>query len=150
MMKRLLYLFMPLLCCACEENTSIDPTLMPEATKTGKNTLGCLIDGWIYTGGRFGLPKATIINDEKTDYCLIETKVGIFKTLRFKLVNPTVNAECAYIDAILEEENMWNGSAFITREDGTVISGTFSGNRITEGRFDIRYIEKNTEENIAY
>ncbi|MCF0256253.1 hypothetical protein [Bacteroides heparinolyticus] len=150
MMKKLLYLFMLLLCCACEENTSVDPTLMPEATKTGKNTLGCLIDGWIYTGGRFGLPKATIISDEKASYYLIRTQVDRFKTLEFKLVNPTANAECTYIDAIFEGENLGNGKAFITRKDGIVISGTFSGNKITEGRFDIKYTEKNTEEDIAY
>ena len=150
MMKKLLYLFMLLLCCACEENTSVDPTLMPEATKNGKNTLGCLIDGWIYTGGRFGLPKATIISDEKAGYCLIRTQVNRFKTLEFKLVNPTANAECTYIDAIFEGENLGNGKAFITRKDGIVISGTFSGNKITEGRFDIKYTEKNTEEDIAY
>lgn len=43
------------LCCACDgEDFSADPTLMPPATQTGANTFGCLIDGWIYTGQRYG------------------------------------------------------------------------------------------------
>lgn len=43
------------LCCACNgEDFSADPTLMPPATQTGANTFGCLIDGWIYTGQRYG------------------------------------------------------------------------------------------------
>ncbi|WP_243462699.1 hypothetical protein [Bacteroides stercorirosoris] len=51
-MKKLLFLFLLVLCCACEEDKSVDPTLMPEATTTGQNTLGCLIDGWyILPGG---------------------------------------------------------------------------------------------------
>lgn len=151
MMKRLLYLFMLMACCACAaEDTSVDPTLMPEATVSGKNTLGCLIDGRIYTGGRFGLPKASIISDEKGSYLLIEAKVDRFKTLEFKLVDPTANAECEYVDALFGGENTGKGKAFITRKDGNVISGTFGGGRITEGRFDIRYTEKDTGGNIAY
>lgn len=43
------------LCCACDgEDFSVDPTLMPPATQTGANTFGCLIDGWVYTGQRYG------------------------------------------------------------------------------------------------
>lgn len=43
------------LCCACDgEDFSADPTLMPPATQTGANTFGCLIDGWVYTGQRYG------------------------------------------------------------------------------------------------
>ena len=35
-----------------------------------------------------------------------------------------------------------DGEAYITRMDGTIISGTFSGGSIKEGRFDIKYREK--------
>ena len=66
MTKKLLSLLLPLtfLCFAsCEEDESVDPSLMPAATTVGANTFGCLIDGWVYTSGRFGLPKVT---DEST------------------------------------------------------------------------------------
>ena len=50
-MKKLLFLFLLVCCCACDEDKTVDPTLMPEATTTGANTLGCLIDGWVYVDG---------------------------------------------------------------------------------------------------
>lgn len=64
-MKKLLFLFLLICCCACEEDRSVDPTLMPEATTTGENTLGCLIDGWVYTSGRYGIPSARFYDDEE-------------------------------------------------------------------------------------
>ena len=55
-MRHLLFICLLLFCVACEENESVDPTVMPEATTTGANTFGCLVDGWVYTSGRWGLP----------------------------------------------------------------------------------------------
>ena len=45
-MKHILFICLLFFCIACEENKSVDPTLMPEATATGANTFGCLVDGW--------------------------------------------------------------------------------------------------------
>ena len=42
-MRHLLFICLLLFCVACEENESVDPTIMPEATTTGANTFGCLI-----------------------------------------------------------------------------------------------------------
>ena len=44
-MRHLLFICLLLFCVACEENESVDPTIMPEATTTGANTFGCLVDG---------------------------------------------------------------------------------------------------------
>ena len=56
-MRHLLFICLLLFCVACEENESVDPTIMPEATTTGANTFGCLVDGWVYTSfcGIFGV-----------------------------------------------------------------------------------------------
>lgn len=53
-MRHLLFICLLLFCVACEENESVDPTIMPEATTTGANTFGCLVDGWVYTSGGGG------------------------------------------------------------------------------------------------
>ncbi|MFQ6928057.1 MAG: hypothetical protein ACLRS8_08460 [Parabacteroides merdae] len=54
-MRHLLFICLLLFCVACEENESVDPTIMPEATTTGANTFGCLVDGWVYAlSGRWG------------------------------------------------------------------------------------------------
>ncbi|WP_291528832.1 hypothetical protein [Bacteroides sp. UBA939] len=138
-MKKLLYVFLLILCYACEEDKSIDPTLMPEATTTGENTLGCLIDGWVYTAGRFGSPEVRVRNDEENHYIDIEAQIDRFSDLHFTLVNPQQGATCTYTNVVFDQERLPDGEAHITRMDGSVISGTFSGGNIREGRFDIRY-----------
>lgn len=143
MMKKLLLLFMVFLCCSCEEDKSVDPTLMPEATMEGKNTFGCLIDGWVYTGERFGKPEAIVSISENTNYIIIRATVNFFTTLEFTLINPVANAECAYTNASFDEKKLEDGKAYITRKDGSIISGTFSGGTMTKGRFDIRYTSGN-------
>ena len=50
-MRHLLLICLLLFCVACEENESVDPTVMPEATTTGANTFGCLVDGCIQAAG---------------------------------------------------------------------------------------------------
>lgn len=52
-MKHILFICLLFFCIACEENKSVDPTLMPEATATGANTFGCLVDGWVSVSGRW-------------------------------------------------------------------------------------------------
>jgi len=106
------------LCCACDgEDFSADPTLMPPATQTGANTFGCLIDGWIYTGQRYG-------PDHKASYY------------------PAYNEdEKATVHVYVQEERLEDGIVNITRFDlnNRIISGTFEGGRVTEGRFDLTF-----------
>lgn len=149
-MKKLLFLFLLVLCCACEEDKSVDPTLMPEATTTGQNTLGCLVDGWVYASGRFGKPDVRTYDEEGNHYVTIGAEVGVFSHLRFTLVNPRQGAVCNYINATFDEEALEDGEAYITRMNGTVISGTFSGGNIKEGRFDIRYSEDSEGGDVVY
>lgn len=138
-MKKLLFLFALVLFCACEEDMSVDPTLMPQATSVGENTLGCLIDGWVYACGRYGKPTASVSDDEDNHYVVINAEVALFRVLRFVLVNPRQGATCTYTNASFDRETLEDGEAYITYMNGTVISGTFSGGSITEGRFDIKY-----------
>lgn len=144
-MKKILFLLMLVLCCACQEDKRIDPTLMPQATTTGENTLGCLVDGWVYTSGRFGSPTVTIGKDEKNIYVKIYAPVGFNAGLHFVLVNPQQGVTCLYTNAYFDGGNLGDGEAHITRMDGKVISGTFSGEGIEEGRFDIRYYQETEE-----
>lgn len=138
-MKKILFLLMLVLCYACEEDKSVDPTLMPPATTTGENIVGCLIDGWVYTSGRFGDPKITTDSDEENFYVEICCKVGPINELSILLVNPQQGATCTYKNTWFGGEDLPDGEAYITRMDGKVISGTFSGGPITEGRFDLKY-----------
>lgn len=144
-MKKILFLFMLVLCYACEEDKSIDPTLMPKATTTGENTLGCLIDGWVYTSPRFGSPAVTIGKDEKNIYVKISAKVGFNAGLHFVLVNPQQGVTCIYTNTWFAGKELGDGEAHISRMDGKVISGTFSGEGIKEGRFDINYYQVDEE-----
>lgn len=64
---------------ACEENESVDPTVMPEATTTGANTFGCLVDGWVYTSGRWGLPVAEYLEWEEGSSMTVSAQVGQFR-----------------------------------------------------------------------
>ena len=56
-MRHLLFICLLLFCVACEENESVDPTIMPEATTTGANTFGCLVDGCGIFGAGRGLQR---------------------------------------------------------------------------------------------
>ena len=55
MKKYILILFSIISFWSCKEteNESIDITVLPSATTTGANTFGCLMDGWVYVGGRY-------------------------------------------------------------------------------------------------
>ena len=53
MKKYILILFSIISFWSCTEDESIDITVLPSVTTTGANTFGCLMDGWIYVGGRY-------------------------------------------------------------------------------------------------
>lgn len=142
-MKKVIFLLPLFACLSCAEDTTVDPTLMPAATSNGQNTFGCLVDGWVYTSGRFGLPEAKGYVNESNYYVDISAPVGRFSNIRFTLVNPRVNTSCAYTNATLGQDNLPVGQAFITRNDGEIISGTFEGGNLSQGRFDIKYEAEN-------
>lgn len=140
-MKKLLFLSILLIFCACDEDKSVDPTIMPPATTTGENTIGCLIDGWIYASGRFGKPEASAYKEKENHYVRIESEVGLFIMLSFTLVNPIEGATCTYTKATFDGGMIEDGKAYITRLNGKIVSGTFAGGDISEGRFDVKYEE---------
>ena len=122
-MRHLLFICLLLFCVACEENESVDPTIMPEATTTGANTFGCLVDGWVYTSGRWGMPSAEYLEREEGSSVTVSAQVGLGSYISF------------------ENQNMEDGKVYISRMSDGVFSGTFEGGRITEGRFDLKYKE---------
>ncbi len=142
----LLLLLMPLCFASCEEDESVDPSLMPDATTEGVNTFGCLIDGWVYTSGRYGLPEVKDESTAEENRLVIIAPVGLFgEAVRLTLLNPAEGVTCACtIEGTAEVRE--EGQAFISRKDGWIVSGTFSGERVTEGRFDVRYAEPGTGE----
>lgn len=141
-MKKVLFLLPLFACLACTEDPSVDPTLMPAATTEGQNTFGCLIDGWVYTSGRFGLPQADSYINEGCYYIDINVPVGQFSAIHLTLVNPLENTTCTYTNAQIDQDNLPDGKAHISRNDGSIISGTFEGGNLSEGRFDIKYADE--------
>ncbi len=150
-MKKIIGLCILLLCLACNEDESFDPTIMPEITLTGEKTFGCLVDGWLYSSGRWGTPKATHKIKEDNTYVEIVAPIEHMGTsefidhssyIRLTLVNPKKGETVIYTDAVFEGEKLENGKANILRMDNGIISGTFEGTRMTNGRFDLKYLEE--------
>ncbi len=140
-MKILYSLFLILLSAwlvSCEEDKSVDPTLMPEATMEGANTFGCLIDGWVYASGRFGLPQVKDESSGSESRFVLTAPVGTFEAVSLTFLNPVAGQECDYTAVTSGGEDLGAGRASISRRDGFVFSGTFAGGRISEGRFDVR------------
>lgn len=140
-MKNILFTILLFLCMACEENKSVDPSIMPEITTTGENTFGCLVDGWVYASGRWGLPTAEYINREDTSYVKIVAEVGFESYVRFTIPNPKPGETISYVDVSFDYQSVEDGKAHILRMDNGIISGTFEGKRLTKGRFDLKYKE---------
>ena len=88
-MRHLLFICLLLFCVACEENESVDPTVMPEATTTGANTFGCLVDGWVYTSGRWGLPVAEYWEREEGSGMTVSAQVGLGSFIVLRLPTPS-------------------------------------------------------------
>ena len=87
-MKHILFICLLFFCVACDENESVDPTVMPEATTIGANTFGCLVDGWVYVGGRWGLPAAEYVQLADSTGMTVSAQVGFDSYLRFSIANP--------------------------------------------------------------
>lgn len=140
-MKHILFICLLFFCIACEENKSVDPTLMPEATTTGENTFGCLIDGWVYVSGRWGLPAAEFIQMEDSAGMTVSAQVGFDSYVSFTIPNPQQGETLPCTNMIFENQTISDGKVHITRMSEGIFSGTFECDRITKGRFDLKYKE---------
>ena len=132
---------------------------MPPATTIGAETFGCLIDGWLYVGGRYrdygywfgpsvDSPSIKFLYNEKQAEVDVSVMVKQDRYIRFTIVSPQEGQESEFTNARFGEEKLKNGTVTITRFDTerNIISGTFSGGRITNGRFDVHY--KDQEEDL--
>nr|WP_320058610.1 hypothetical protein [uncultured Bacteroides sp.] len=141
-MKYLVLICALFLCMACEEDRSVDPTIMPQATTTGENTFGCLMDGWVYVSGRWGTPVTTYSKQEGDTYNMtISAEVDLKSYITFTILNPKQGQIVDYTDASFDTQSLEDGKVRITRMSNGIISGTFEGTRMTKGRFDLKYRE---------
>lgn len=109
-MRHLLFICLLLFCVACEENESVDPTIMPEATTTGANTFGCLVDGWVYTSGRWGMPSAEYLEREEGSSVTVSAQVGLGSYIRFTIADPKEGETLPYVNLSLKiKYGRWQG-----------------------------------------
>ena len=153
----------------CKTDKRIDPTVMPAVTTTGEHTFGCLVDGWVTVGGRYYDEGSPIIYDDNHSIVFnyyasanyvdvrVKTKDMPNQYLKFRIKGVDKDAElpqknCTFENAIFSDLQGSGGSETTIDSVGSVIitnlvltdslkimSGTFSGKRMTEGRFDVRY-----------
>ena len=163
-MKKIFFIcFLTLMCASCDEDEWVDVTVMPEETVGGAQTFGCLVDGWLYVGGRYSDPGFYgstpsinfICNADKTKVA-VKVKVRKYEYITFTINNPKAGEQCTFTEAkhILEPESgtgasntidLGSGIVEITRFDDTIISGRFgsdTGKPISHGRFDVKYVIK--------
>lgn len=139
-MKHILFICLLFLCIACEENKSVDPTIMPEKTTVGANTFGCLVDGWLYAGGRWGNPTAEYVKMVSNNMT-VSAQVGFDSFIRFTIPEPQEGETYSSVNIQFDGQTFEDGEVRILRMSDGVFSGTFEGKRVTEGRFDLRYSE---------
>lgn len=138
-MKKLWLLGLLVSCMACDEDYSVDPTILPSATTTGENTIGCVIDGWVYSSKRFGEASISTYAVEEGDSVAIHARVGNSDYLEFGFCSPEAGKSLPYTDVLLNGERQDAGSVTITRMGNGVLSGTFEGGNVIHGRFDMEY-----------
>ena len=152
---------------SCNTDRSIDPTVMPEESAIGAQTFGCLVDGWLYIGGRYSKlygtfdPQGSIqfIYDAVSNNMNVEVKVKAkgktYEYIAFTINNPIKGENCTFTNARwLDKENnldiaLGNGTGTVEiiqfDKSEKVFSGRFySGNKngdgiITHGQFDVKY-----------
>ncbi|NCC10857.1 MAG: hypothetical protein EOM31_10220 [Bacteroidia bacterium] len=151
-MKKLIYIVLTtllLVSCTYEDET-VDPTVMPPATTIGANTFGCLIDGWLYVGGRYWdyevkegthHPLSFVYNEEEQLFTA-EVRVGAYQTITFKIEHPVSGKQSPLTDFYFDDQKLEDGKVLITHFDTRkkIISGTFGNDgQLTHGRFDTTY-----------
>lgn len=149
MKKYIFILFSIISFWSCTEDNTVDITVLPSATTTGADTFGCLVDGWIYVGGRYlGWGHSNIwthdsfFYNEEEDKLYVSVSVKPEISIRFTMLSPKEGEESPVTDIQFEGEKLEDGTAFVSRFDTQtrVISATFgNGKSLTNGRFDIHY-----------
>jgi hypothetical protein len=154
---------------ACTQNNLVDPTVLPAITNTGADNFGCLIDDWVYIGGRYYDSGSPYIYDNNhsiifqyftaSNYIDVSVKVAEEPNnyLKFRINDVSKTAvlpqECTFSNArfaAMKTDARGDiaidntGTVIITElnDSAKFISGIFYGNRITEGRFDMHYLTK--------
>jgi hypothetical protein len=97
-MKKVSFLaicFLAIIFGSCRNNKLIDVTVLPEPTETGAQTFGCLVDGWVYVGGRY----ADYENGLAADHASINFKFTNANTIdvRVKVNNKNTDRFFEYI-----------------------------------------------------
>lgn len=156
MKKYIIIILSFFLCIGCVEDETVDVTVMPDITTNGADTFGCLVDGWLYVGGRYtpvcilgcARPSIYFDYDEENNVMNVSVFVALKNELSFRIQNPEENKTTVYTNAIFNSEEQDNGQVTITRFDkkAHIISGQFSGGRITNGRFDVHYVSHDYEQ----
>lgn len=135
------------------EDESVDITVMPPVTTKGAGTFGCLVDGWLYVGGRYweppfycvypGTASMKFIYDQEREeidaYAFIDEKR---EEIRFKILNPKEKGKSPLVDVVFKGDSLKNGAVQISRFDlkEKIVSGEFSNmHRLTNGRFDVHF-----------
>lgn len=161
MIKKYILVLLAAICClGCREDETVDITVMPEISSCGANTFGCLVDGWLYVGGRYHYlnvigwntgPSIDFCYNQENETMDVNVIVKEDKTIRFTILSPREGEEAVFTDARFDGEELEDGTVHILRfdEKKRIISGTFRNNdgRITHGRFDIHY---DTDEYSSY
>ncbi|MDR3227024.1 MAG: hypothetical protein LBT56_05075 [Prevotellaceae bacterium] len=149
-------------CTGCDDDDkTIDISVLPEETTTGANTFGCVIDGWVYVGGRYYHPYYNDYHDTvythhhedvhsilfcyypELDRIKVTAWVERDYNLSFVINNPEEGKECILTDVYFRDSELPDGTAYITMFNKgykQFISGRFEcGNIIKHGRFDALY-----------
>lgn len=145
-----------MLASCSNEDKQIDVTVMPPETNIGAETFGCLIDDWIYVGGRYtdnygNTPSINFTSNSAKTEVKVRVKVRKYEYITFTINK--VDWEYTFTDAkyILEPNDgtgasnvrvLGNGTVEITRFDNTIISGRFrsyNNNPVSHGQFDVKY-----------
>lgn len=159
MKKYILILFSIVSFWSCTEDNTVDITVMPPATTTGANTFGCLVDGWIYVGGRYlGWAPSPLWTHDSFFYSKNEEEDKLSVSVRtkedgfcikFTILAPKEGEESVITNVKAGEEELEDGTAFISRFDTSakIISATFgNGSSLTNGRFDVHYATPDSNE----
>jgi hypothetical protein len=155
-MKKIIFMILSVICWVGCTDTSVDTTVMPPVTATGANTFGCLIDGWVYVGGRYNVKNSSqswtlnsFYYNSEEDKFSVHVSVKEDVSIRFTIPSPKEGKESAITDIYFGSEELEDGTIFISRldTDAGIISGTFENNqRLTKGRLDIHYITSENEQ----
>ena len=161
MKKYSIILLFAVLFTACNEDKTVDVTVMPEETTIGANTFGCVVDGWLYVGGRFSdeyhnlvadrFPSINFTYKQSTNTMEVIVKVEESGYIAFtinSLYNNLAEPVCPFTNAkFLQDRNstegkdLGSGRVELTRFDPAekIISGRFWGGKIVHGQFDVKY-----------